>query len=70
MNTMKEIHKEMDECIQSVPPRFRKDAEDLFEYRDDETMWDMRTVRKAWEYFLDDIVQEMSEEERNEYFFG
>ena len=68
--SMAEIHKEMDECIQSVPPRFRDYAEELFDSRDDGKMWNMKTVRKAWEYFLDEITPEMTDEEREEYFFG
>lgn len=63
------VGNEMFECVQSVPPRFRNDAIDLFDYPNDRDMWDMKTVNKAWCYFLDDILQEMTEEEKKEYGF-
>lgn len=65
-----EIGKEMFECTQSVPIRFRKDALDLFIEPEDRTMWDLKTVDKAWTYFLDKIVTEMTKEERKTYRFG
>ena len=65
-----EIGNEMFECVQSLPPRFRKDALDLFCDADDRDMWTMRVVDKAWCYFLDDVVPEMTEKEKEEYFFG
>lgn len=61
---------EMFECVQSVPPRFRKDALDVFDWADDRDMWDMHTIDKAWSYFLDDIIMEMTEEEKKVYHFG
>lgn len=64
-----DIGNEMFECVQSVPPRFRDDALDLFDFPDDRDMWDMKTVNKAWGYFLDDILQEMTEKEKIEYGF-
>lgn len=65
-----EIGKEMFECVQSVPPRFREDALDLFFDPDDRDVWDWRTVDKAWSYFLDDILNEMTEAEMRIYNFG
>lgn len=64
-----EIGKEMFECVQSVPPRFRKDALDLFNCADDENMWTWKTVDEAWCYFLDDIIPEMNKEEKEKYGF-
>lgn len=61
----KDIRKEKYECIQSVPPRFREDAYDCLEYSED---W--KTVRKAWEYFLDDIIIEMDEQEKKDFGFN
>lgn len=65
-----EIGNEMFECVQSLPPRFRQDALDLFDFADDRDMWTMKSVDKAWCYFLDDVVPEMTDEERDEYYFG
>lgn len=65
-----EIGKEMFECVQSVPVRFRKDAIDVFCDFDDREMWDMHTVDKAWTYFLEDIIGEMTDEEKKKYNFG
>lgn len=61
---------EMFECVQSVPPRFRQDALDLFDWADDRDMWDMHTIDKAWSYFLEDVMMEMTEEEMEIYGFG
>ena len=61
---------EMFECVQSVPPRFREDAVDLFFDPDNRELWDMKTIDKAWSYFLDDIMMEMTEEEMEIYGFG
>lgn len=60
---------EMFECVQSVPPRFRDDALDLFHSPNDD-MWDMYTIDKSWTYFLEDILNEMTEEEMEIYGFG
>lgn len=60
---------EMFECVQSVPPRFRQDALDVFDFAEDREMWDMRTIDKAWDYFLEDILLEMTKEEIKEYGF-
>lgn len=60
---------EMFECVQSVPLRFRKDALDLFHSPNDD-MWDMHTIDKSWTYFLEDILNEMTEEEMEIYGFG
>ena len=59
-----EIGQEKFECIQSVPPRFRSDAFDCLEYSED-----IKTMDKSWCYFLDDIIQEMTDEERIKYGF-
>ena len=64
-----DVGMEMFECVQSVPPRFRCDALELFDFADDREMWDMRTVDKAWTYFLDDVVGEMTDDERLKYGF-
>lgn len=61
---------EMFDCVQSVPPRFRQDALDIFDWADDRDMWDMRTIDKAWSYFLEDIMMEMTKEEKEVYHFG
>ena len=60
----KEIKTEKYEMVQSVPPRFRSDAYECIEYSND---W--KTLRKSWEYFLDDILNEMSEKEKKEWGF-
>lgn len=60
-----EIKKEKYECIQSVPPRFRDDAYDCLEYSND---W--KTIRKSWEYFLNDILNEMNEKEMKNFGFN
>lgn len=60
---------EMFECVQSVPLRFRYDALDLFHSPNDD-MWDMYTIDKSWTYFLEDILNEMTEEEMEIYGFG
>ena len=59
----------MFECVQSVPPRFRKDALDLFDCADDEDMWNLNTIDEAWCYFLEDIIPEMNKEEKEKYGF-
>ena len=58
------IGKEKFECIQSVPPRFRDDAFICLEECED-----FKTLNKAWEYFLDDIFDEMTLVEKVEYNF-
>ena len=58
------LEKEKKKCIQSVPPRFRYDASDALEFADD-----MRTINKAWDYFLMDILDEMTLDEKIEYGF-
>lgn len=60
---------EMFECVQSVPPRFREDALDVFCDPEDRTMWYMSSVNKAWEYFLMDIIDDMTDEEKEQYGF-
>lgn len=50
------------------PPRFRKDALDLFHSPNDD-MWDMHTIDKSWIYFLEDILNEMTKEEMEIYGF-
>lgn len=59
-----ELDLERQECIQSVPQRFREDAYDCLEYCED-----FKTLNKAWCYFLDDILQEMTKSEKEEYGF-
>lgn len=61
---------EMFECVQSVPPRFRKDALDVFESPNNRDVWDMYTIDKAWTYFLEYVIEEMTEEEKETYGFG
>lgn len=61
----KDIREEKYDCIQSVPPRFREDAYDCLEYSED---W--KTIRKSWEYFLDDIINEMDEQEKKDFGFN
>lgn len=60
---------EMFECVQSVPPRFRKDALDVFCDKDNLDLWNSLTVDQAWMYFLEEIIQEMTDEERRMYHF-
>ena len=64
-----EVGNEMFECVQSIPPRFREDALDIFYDNKDRNMWNLKTVNKAWTYFLEEIVEEMTEEEKKEYGF-
>lgn len=64
-----DIGEEMFECTQSVPVRFREDALEVFCDAENRQMWTLGTVDKAWGYFLDEIVQEMSEEEKEQYGF-
>lgn len=60
-----EIGEEMFKCIQSIPNRFRADALDVFHDRDNREMWNsIKTVNKAYEYFLSDIIDEMTKEEK------
>lgn len=60
-----EIGEEMFKCIQSIPNRFRADALDVFHDRDNKEMWNsIKTVNKAYEYFLSDIIDEMTTEEK------
>lgn len=59
---------EMFECVQSVPPRFRYDALDEFDEYDES--WDLHTIDKVWTYFLDYVIEEMTEEEMKIYGFG
>lgn len=51
-------------CILSVPERFRNDAYYCLEFAED-----MHTIDKAWGYFLEDILPEMSIEEKSSYNF-
>lgn len=67
---MNEVHKLMDEYIGGIPARFRADAEDVFCDRNNSEMWNLKTVRKAWEYFLADILDDMTEKEKSDYFGG
>lgn len=60
---------EMFECVQSVPPRFRQDAIDLFCSPEDRELWNMHEIDKAWTYFLEEIVEEMTKEEKEIYCF-
>lgn len=64
-----EIGIEMFECTQSVPIRFRKDALDLFDEPFDREKWTWKSVNKSWSYFLEDILQEMTDEEKRTYGF-
>lgn len=60
-----EIGIEKFEMVQSVPIRFREDA--IVTVDDAE---DMRTLNKSWDMFLDNIFEEFTEEELEEYNFG
>lgn len=60
-----ELKREKYECIQSVPYRFRQDAYDCLEYSED---WN--TIRKSWEYFLEEVVPEFTKEENEKYGFS
>ena len=64
-----EIGIEMFECTQSVPVRFREDALDLFDEPFNRERWDFKSVSKSWSYFLEDILQEMTKEEKKQYGF-
>ena len=64
-----EIGIEMFECTQSVPVRFRKDALEVFCDAENREMWTLGTVDKAWTYFLMEIIEEMTEEEKKIYGF-
>lgn len=60
---------EMFEYVQSVPPRFRKDALDVFSDKDDLNIWNSRTIDIAWMGFLEEIIREMTDEEKQLYHF-
>ena len=53
------------EMVQSVPIRFREDAIVTVDEAED-----MRTLNKSWDMFLDNILEEFTEEELEEYHFG
>ena len=60
---------QMFEYVQSVPPRFRKDALDVFFDKDDLNLWNSHTIDNAWMYFIAEIINEMTDEERKLYHF-
>lgn len=60
-----EIGIEKFEMVQSVPIRFREDAIVTVDEAED-----MRTLNKSWDMFLDNIFEEFTEEELEEYHFG
>ena len=60
-----EIGIEKFEMVQSVPIRFREDAIVTVDEAED-----MRTLNKNWDMFLDNIFEEFTEEELEEYHFG
>lgn len=60
-----EIGIEKFEMVQSVPIRFREDAIVTVDEAED-----MRTLNKSWDMFLDNILEEFTEEELEEYHFG
>lgn len=60
---------EMFECVQSIPIRFREEALDIFNFKEDREMWNMKTIDKAWSYYLEEILQEMTNKERERYNF-
>ena len=64
-----EIGIEMFECVQSVPPRFRREALDVFYDIEDRIVWTMGSVDETWTCYLSEIVDEMTEEEKKEYGF-
>lgn len=59
-----EIGIEKFEMVQSVPIRFREDAIVTVDEAED-----MRTLNKSWDMFLDNIFEEFTEEELEEYHF-
>ena len=60
-----EIGIEKFEMVQSVPIRFREDAIVTVDEAED-----IRTLNKSWDMFLDNIFEEFTEEELEEYHFG
>lgn len=60
---------EMFEAVQSLPVRFREDALEVFCDAEDREMWSLGTVEQTWGYFLSEIVEEMTEEEKEIYGF-
>lgn len=60
---------QMFEYVQSVPPRFRQDALDVFFDKDDVNLWSSHTIDNAWMYFIAEIINEMTDEERTLYHF-
>ena len=69
-----EVGNEMFECVQSVPVQFRQDAIDTFDCYFDkdgivEETWNLHNVDKTWTYFLEDMIAEMTDEEREKYGF-
>ena len=68
------VGKEMFECVQSLPIRFRKNAIETFDSFFDangivKETWNMHDVDKTWTYFLEDVIQEMTKEEKEIYGF-
>lgn len=69
-----EVGTEMFECVQSLPPRFRQDMVDSFDCFWDangivKETWNLKDVDKTWTLILEDILAEMTEEERKKYGF-
>lgn len=65
---------EMFECVQSLPVRFRQDAVDTFDSFFDSNgivkeTWNLKDVSKTWTYFLENIIQDMTDEEQRIYGF-
>lgn len=64
-----EIGIEMFEYTQSIPVRFREDALEVFINPKNRNIWNMKTVNQVWSYFLEEIIDEMTEEEKRIYKF-
>ena len=60
---------QMFEYVQSVPPRFRQDALDVFYDKDNLDIWNSRTIDREWYFFLEEIIQEMTDKEKRTYNF-
>lgn len=52
------------EMVQSLPIRFREDAIEVVDEAEDE-----RTLNKSWDMFLDAILNDLTDKEKEEYNF-
>lgn len=59
-----------EKCIQSLPPRFRDEARDVFYDLDDRPLTtNVKAMDEAWTYYLCEAIDDMTAEERENYGF-